>query len=142
MNTASDNAKAQDGLRTQAILMLGLLVIQYALGILTNLYVQFPNTDQPDQLWAVARSQFSSAAHIVLGLLVLVGAVVFVIRALRKSNRGWLGSAVTGLIGIIIAIYGGVTFTTTQAAAYSLVMALGFIASLVAYGWGLYAAMR
>jgi heme A synthase len=142
MNTASDNAKAQDGLRTQAILMLGLLVIQYALGILTNLYVQFPNTDQPDQLWAVARSQFSSAAHIVLGLLVLVGAVVFVIRAARKSNRGWLASAVIGLIGIIIAIYGGVTFTTTQAAAYSLVMALGFIASLVAYGWGLYAAMR
>jgi hypothetical protein len=142
MDTTSQISKAQNGLRTHAIFTIGFLVIQYALGMVTNLYVQFPDTNQADQLWAYARSQFPAAAHIVIGLLLLVSAVIFVIRAANKNNRGWIASAVAGLIGIMIAIYGGVTFTSAQVDVYSLVMALGFIVAFLAYGWGLYAARR
>ena len=142
MDTASETSKRQKGLRMHAILMIGLLVIQYALGMLTNLFVQFPDTNQPGQLWGFANSQLTTVAHIWIGLLLLVSAVIFVIRAAGKNNRGWLASAVVGLIAIIVAIYGGVTFISSQADTYSLVMALGFIVSFVAYGWGLYTTRR
>jgi hypothetical protein len=140
MNTTSDNSKAQTGLRTFAFLMIGLLVVQYALGVVTNLYVQFPQTDQIDQLWGAARSQFPAAAHIVIGLLLLVGAVIFVMRAAVKHRWRWIVSSVAGLIAIVVAIYGGVTFVSSQGAAYSLVMAVAFLVAFLAYGWGLYAA--
>ena len=140
MDTTSEINKARDGLRTQAFYMLGFLAIQFVLGMVTNLYVQFPDTNQADQLWATARSQTPTFAHIVLGILLLVGTIIFVVRAARNKNRGWIASSVAGLIGLIIAIYGGVMFTTTQVDTYSMVMALGFIAALVAYGWGLFAA--
>jgi hypothetical protein len=146
MDTTSEisktQTKAKEGLRTLAIYMFGFLAIQFVLGMVTNLYLQFPDTNRPDLLWATARSQAPTFAHIILGILLLVGAIIFVIRAARQHNRAWVISSWVGLISIIVAIYGGVTFTTTQANAYSMVMALSFIASVVAYGWGLYAARR
>ncbi len=133
MDTTSGISKAQqNGLRGLAILVIGLLVIQFVLGMVTNLYVQFPGADQPGQSWAVMRSQAPAAAHIVIGVLLLVSAVIFVIRAARKDNRRWLASSGVGLIAIIVAIYGGVTFVSSQVNAYSLAMALAF---LVARFW-------
>ena len=137
INTTSAISKAQTGLRTHAIFTIGALVLQFVLGMITNLYVAFPDNTQPGELWDYARSQLPTLAHIVIGTLLLVSAVVFVIRAARESNRHWLASAVTGMIAIIVAFLGGVMFTTFQADAYSLVMALGFIAAFVAYVWGL-----
>jgi hypothetical protein len=139
MNTASQNSKTQNGLRVNAIFMIGVLVIQYALGMVANLFVQFPNTTQPGQLWEFARSQFPTMAHIVIGTLLLVGAIVFVIRAARANNGGWIASSAVGLVAILTAFYGGVMFTSTQVNAYSLLMALAAIVTFLAYGWGLYA---
>jgi len=139
MDTPLETSKTQTGLRAHVIFTIGALVLQYVLGMLTNMFVSFPDTTQPDQLWAAARSQFPSAAHILIGTLLLVSAIVFVVRAAREPQRLWLVSAVVGLIAILAAAYGGVMFTSTQVDTYSLVMALGFIVAFVAYGWGLYA---
>ena len=139
---AKEQTKAQTGLRGHAVLMVGLLAIQYALGMITNLYVAFPETDQANQLWDYARTQLPTLAHIVVGTLLLLSAIVYLIRAAGKSNRPWLGSAVVGALGILIAYFGGVTFTSTQADTYSLIMALGFIIGLVGYVWGLVVARR
>ena len=119
--------------------MIGFLVIQYTLGMVTNLFVQFPDTNQPDQLWAFVRVQFPIIAHIVIGTLLLVGAIVFVIRAVRQNNQIWIVSSVVGLIGMVAAVIGGTQFVTFQVDAYSLVMALATIVAFLAYGWGLYA---
>ena len=140
MNKALDTSKGQNGLRNYAILMIGLLVIQYVLGMVTNLFMQFPDPSQADQVWAAARSQFPSAAHMVIGTLLLVSAVIFVINAARKNNRPWIVSSVVGLIGIVVAFYGGVMFTSSQVNVYSLIMALAFFVAFLAYGWGLFAA--
>ena len=140
ISTSTDIVKAQIGLRTQAIYMLSFLAVQFVLGMITNMYVQFPDTNRPDQLWATARSQAPTFAHIILGILLLVAAIIFVVRVARQHNRVWAISSWVGLISIIVAIYGGVTFTSTQIDSYSMVMALGFIASVLAYGWGLFAA--
>jgi uncharacterized membrane protein len=142
MATTTQISKTQNGLRTQAIFTIAVLVIQYALGMVSNLFVQFPQTDQPNLLWDYARSQFPTFAHIVIGMLLLVSAIVFVIRAIRNNHPGWIASSVAGLVGIAIAIYGGVTYTTIQVDLYSMVMALGFIVAFVAYGWGLIAARK
>ena len=142
MNTASQNSNTQNALRVNAIFMIGVLVIQYALGMVTNLFVSFPSTTQPGQLWEFARSQFPTMAHIVIGTLLLLVAVIFVIRAARANNGGWIASSAVGLVAILTAFFGGVMFTSTQVNAYSLVMGLSTIVAFVAYGWGLAAVRR
>jgi len=138
MNTISEISKTQNGLRTNAIVMIALLVIQYALGMIANMFVQFPDTTEPGQLWEFARTQFPTLAHILIGTLLVLVAVIFIIRAVRAHNGTWIASSVFGLIGILGAYWGGVTFVSTQVDAYSMVMALAFIIAFLAYGWGLY----
>lgn len=140
MDTGSEISRAQKGLRIHAIFTMGFLAIEFALGMVTNLFLQFPETNQADQLWAFARSRAPLAAHIVIGMLLLASAILFLIRAARSNDGRWIGSSVVGLIAVVIAFYGGVAFTSTQADSYSLVMALAFIVALLAYGWGLLAA--
>jgi len=142
MSTPSETPKAQNGLRTHAIFMIFALVIQYTLGMIANMFVQFPDTTRPDLLWTAARSQFPTLAHIIVGTALLVGAIVFVVRAARQNNRLWIVSSVAGLISILAAIFGGTQFVTSQVDAYSLVMALATIVAFLSYGWGLYASRR
>ena len=139
MNTESEVSKARNGLRVNAIFIIGFLVIQYALGMISNMFVQFPDTSDAGQLWEFARSQFATGTHILIGTLLLLGAVVFVIRTVRAKVGGWIASSVVGLIAIAAAFYGGVMFISSQVDAYSMVMALAFIVAFLAYGWGLYA---
>jgi heme A synthase len=140
MTTIVKNSKALKGFRTHSIVMIGLLVVQYILGMITNLFVKLPEDGQPAQVWAAANSQFPSAAHIILGMLLLIVAIVIIVRAVMSKNRTLVWISVAGLAAIAVATYGGIVFTTGQSDTYSLVMALGFIASLVVYVWGLIAA--
>ena len=142
MNTTSENSKSQNSLRTIAFVMLGLLVLQYVLGMVTNMWVQFPQTDQVNQLWDAARAQLPSLAHIILGVLLLAGAIIFVIRAASQHRRNWIVSSALGVTAILVAAFGGATYVSSQSDAWSMVMALGFIGAVLAYGWGLYATRR
>ena len=89
MNTTIEISKTQNGLRTNAIFMIGLLVIQYALGMVANLFVQFPNTTDPGQLWEFARSQFTTGTHMVIVTLLLLGAIIF-LKLPRAEAQGFL----------------------------------------------------
>ena len=137
MDTVSEMEKTQNGLRTHALLMIGLLVIQYALGMVTNLFVQFPQTSQEVQLWEFARTQLPAMAHIALGMLLFLSAIIFVVRAARKHSRRWILSSTVGLIAILTAIISGSAFISSQVDAYSLVMAQAFAVAFLAYGWNL-----
>ena len=139
MNTTSEISKAQNGLRNYGIIMIGLLVIQYTLGMLANMFVQFPDSADPGQLWEFARTQLTTGAHILVGTALVVGAIGFVILAVRQKIQPWIISSTFGLIAILAAFFGGATFVSTQADAYSLVMALATILAFLSYGWGLYA---
>ncbi len=139
METVRDISKAQNGLRTHAWLMIGLLVLQYALGMVSNLFVHFPQTDQTAQRWEFAQSQPSEMAHIVLGMLLFLSAILFGVRALRTHSRRWIASSVIGLLAILTAIVSGSIFINSQGEPYSLSMALAFIVAFLAYGWNLVA---
>jgi hypothetical protein len=73
-------------------LILG-LIVQYILGMFTNLFVQFPDTTIPAKLWEFAWAQVSEASHIILGLLLFIGTLVLLIRALAYKNRTWTVAA-------------------------------------------------
>jgi hypothetical protein len=118
-------------------LILG-LIVQYILGMFTNLFVTFPDTTIEGKLWEYAWTQASEATHIILGLLLFIGTLVLLIRARIYKNRTWTIAASTGLAGILLAIFGGVRFIPTQNDPYSLMMSIAFIVALLALVWGFY----
>ncbi len=118
------------------------LVVQYILGMINNLFVTFPDTTERGKLWIYAWTHISEAAHIIVAVLMLVGALAFVVRSVRAKHHTWVTASAVGLTGIIIAFVGGVMFVSSQADPYSLLMSYGFLAALVAYGWGLYSTKK
>jgi len=118
-------------------LILG-LIVQYILGMFSNLYVVFPDTTIPGKLWEFAWSQASEASHIILGIFLFIGTLVLLIRARVYRNRIWTVASGTALAGILVAIYGGVSFIPTQNDPYSLLMSVAFIVAMMAMVWGYY----
>jgi hypothetical protein len=142
MTTTAKNSKAIKGFRTHSIVMIAMLILQYILGMITNLFVKFPENGQPEQLWAAANSQFASLSHIILGMLLLVVGILIIIRAVMSKNRTLVWISVAGLVSILVAIYSGSMFVTAQTETYSLIMAIAYIVSVVAYGWGFIAVKK
>lgn len=127
-------------LRNSGVAMIVLLGVQYILGMVSNLFVQFPEAGTENQMFEFARTQLPEISHIILGLLLFVFALVFWIRAIRARFRAWTVAAGIGLLAILIAVYSGARFIPTQDDLYSLLMSLAFILALLAYVWGLLAA--
>ena len=129
-----ENNKA---LKTQGIAMIIFLAIQYVLGMTVNLFSNFPKTISAGKLWEYAWSQFYIAGHIVIGILLLIGAIVFVIRSVIAKDVKWIIFSVVGLLAIIIAGSSGAIFITAQTDIYSYVMSLGFIVAVASYFIGI-----
>ncbi len=127
-------------LNIQGIVLVGMLVAQYVLGMYVNLFVQFPEGANAGQLWEFSWRQFALASHIVLGLLLFIGAIAFLVRAIRFHSAAWKVPSILGFLGIFFGMLGGVLFIPTQTDSYSYLMSLAFLLSLVSYGWGIFAA--
>lgn len=135
----NDPAVALRRFRLSLLAILALLVVQYALGMAVNLYVQFPS-DLPDGnawQWAFANSALIGA-HIFVGTGVLVLSVVALALSISaRTARGTVAAAI-GLVLILVAFFSGARFLSSgQEAVSSLLMALGFLGSLLTYvvGW-------
>lgn len=114
-----------------------LLVIQYILGMTTNLFVHFPESGTPKDFWEFSQNQIPLAMHIIVGFLLLLGSIWLFIRALISKNNTWLKASTVSLIGIFGAWISGVIFIPSQSDMYSFLMAIGFILSFTALLWGL-----
>jgi hypothetical protein len=130
----------KDPLRIQSHVILGFLILQYLSGMVVNLFVQFPDTTNEKVLWRYASGQWSVVTHMVLGFLLLIGAIVMLFRAVRRKDRYWIISASVGLFAILVATGTGSQFIPTQQDVYSYIMAIAFIVAVFAYGWGIYKA--
>jgi len=130
------------GITIQAVVLCGALVVQYALGMYVNLFVSFPDNFNEGQLWEFAWSQPLLAAHIVLAILILVGAIVLCVRVWRAGVRAWVWPSLIGLLGVLLAGTGGAQFIPSQIDGYSYMMSLGFLIAFAAYCWGLYCAAK
>lgn len=126
------------GLMFHAAGLLLLLVPQYLLGMLTNLFVQFPQSKQEKTLWEFAWTQIPLAMHIILGILLLIGAIVLIIRSVQLKEKVWIICSIIGGLSMLIAALSGSFFIPTQMAVYSFIMSLTFVLAFLSYGFGIY----
>jgi hypothetical protein len=127
-------------LRIQGTVLLISLIVQYALGMYVNLFVAFPDGIQGGGAWEFSWRQPALATHIVLGILLLIGSIVFLIRVLVSKSATWKYPAIGGLVGILLAGFAGATFIPSQTDAYSYIMSLAFLIAFGAYARGLFSA--
>jgi hypothetical protein len=133
------NARQFRGLRIQTAVLIGALIVQYAFGMYVNLYVSFPDTAATEgQLWEFAWSQPALATHIVLAILILLGAIVLCVRAARAKNPTWIWCSLIGLLAILAAGASGASFIPSQLNLYSYAMSLAFLIAFLAYAWAFF----
>ena len=125
-------------IRIQSVILLCALIAQYILGMYANLFVAFPDGAQGGSAWQFAWTQAVVAAHIVLGILLVIGAIVFLIRVLVAKRTAWRTPAILGLIGILAAAWSGSAFIPSQSNPLSYIMSLSFLLAFFAYAWGIF----
>jgi hypothetical protein len=116
-----------------------LLVIQYVLGMIINLFIKFPASG-PGEAWRFAWSNITVAAHIILGTAGFLMVLSMLIRSIVRKNRHWILVTSLGTAAFALAVFGGETFITTQNDFASFVMAFGFLAAILVFSWGLFSA--
>ena len=116
-------------LRLSSLGLVIMLIIQFILGMVYNLYGTAPTSTKSIGL-------FSSpvlALHVVLAILLVIAAVMQLIRAIGARHRLTIWMSAIGLLGILAAGFAGLGFTGSGAAGASLGMSLAFAVSLAAY---------
>ncbi len=124
--------------RKQAFGLIAGLIIQFILGMVINLYIQFPESVPEAQLWEFARSQVLIIAHIVLGLMLFLSSAIFAFRSIKQEDKTWKLAGGFGILAIIGAILTGERFVSTQEEIYSFAMALCFGLAIISYVGGIY----
>jgi hypothetical protein len=126
---ATDQASRLARLRISSLGAVTMLIIEFVLGIIYNLYGTAPTAKKSIGL-------FSSpvlALHVILAVLLLIAAIGQLIRAIGTRHRLSVWMSALGLVGILGAGFAGLGFTGNGAAGASLGMALAFAVSLAAY---------
>lgn len=131
-----DNALVK--LKRQGIGMIIVLAIEYLIGMAANLFVEFPHAKSESTMWSFAFKNMPTALHIVIGILLVGGGIMLLVRSIQKKNKLWIYVSSIAFIALLLAGLSGSRFIPTQQALYSYVMSLGFIVALLAYGWGVY----
>jgi hypothetical protein len=141
-------------LRPLAAALLALLAAQFLLGMVSNFYARIPETvpgahgNLDTRLgagarWALLHGPPELQAHVALGLATGACAVTLAVFALRTRRRPWRVLALLGLLATASAGFAGAAFLVyRQDDLYSLLMSVGFLAALFAYGAALYLSVR
>ncbi|MHB1711627.1 MAG: hypothetical protein ACYCV7_09515 [Acidimicrobiales bacterium] len=129
--------------RGVASVVCGLLAIQFLLGMYVNIYVNLPPNRSGTQgsggsMMGRFGTMFSSGgllmAHMMLGMLLVASGVVALVVAASSEDRFAVGWSATGLVAILVAGYGGMSFFMFgHSNADSYLMAVGFLVSFAAY---------
>jgi len=134
-------------LQRGTMVMLGLLVVQFAVGMYLNLFVTLPESHPgtgdsylPSIPWAVAGGAgVALAVHVVVWVLLTLGAVALVVRGAMSRRRAPIIGNSLGLLFVLFAGSGGLTFLNRGGDDHeSLLMALSFMLALGAYAITLY----
>jgi heme A synthase len=108
--------------------MIGLLFLQFALGMVSNLYATIPK----EMPWLVFHEVGPILVHSALGTCLLILAVLFLVDATKRARD--MMPAIIALSSIAASFACGVIFVNLgQNDISSLLMSLGFITALTAY---------
>lgn len=101
-----------NGLRRNSAAIAVAIVVQYGLGMGVNLYVEVPKSDQGKGAAtglgrALTSSPAALAAHVALGLLILLFSIVVLVRAIRARHPIAITTSTLGLLALIAAVFSG-----------------------------------
>lgn len=128
------------------------LLVQFLLGMALNLFVELPK-DHPGAnppeffsgatqsvIWAILHGPLLLVLHAVLGLVLLIGAIVLFVQAVRSGPRSF--GIATGIAGFSILLAGlnGGSFLNYNEDFSSMIMAAFFAISIAAYAAAMYVA--
>ena len=136
------NTDRSRSLRIHGYFLIAALVVQYALGMYVNLYVSFPSGANDGQLWEFAWSQTPLAGHILLAMLILLGALILFGRSIVQRDRRWTIASGIALLAILAAGGSGAAFIPSQTDLYSYSMSLMFLVAILSYSWVLFTGSR
>ena len=105
------------------------LLVQYALGMVVNLYVTVPARDQGGGILTAVGRAFANgpaavAIHAGLGLLLIVGAISLVVRSAQSRHRPLIWLSAVSLLSILGAALNGAAFVNSGDNGPSLGMAM------------------
>jgi hypothetical protein len=134
-NGPGDRAAASHGdprrLRSTALGLLMFLLVQFALGMVVNLYVRMPAGGA-----GYGPAVPALVLHGLLGLALVVGSLSLAVRATRARQA--VVPAVTAAVALLVAATGGLRFLGTGVEGASLVMALCAAIAIGCYGLIIY----
>jgi len=143
--TEGDLLQRASVLRRRTLATLLLLVVQFLLGMGTNLFVTIPAHhpgSAASSFWGGAVESlawsFTSGlpvliAHVVVGLLLILSSIELVVHGLRARRAPALWLAVGGLLGIVAAAINGASFLEFQLNLNSMLMSAGFALAVGCY---------
>jgi len=123
-----------EAVRQVSLAALVMLVVQYGLGIILNLYIAVPASDAHASLTQeIASGPLMLTVHALLGLALIGAALVLLVRAVRLEDRVIAVLAAAGLTAIGGAFASGEIFVRNGQNAASLAMALLTGVALLCY---------
>ena len=123
-----------EAVRQVSLAALIMLVVQYGLGIVLNLYIAVPASDAHAGLTQeIANGPLMLTLHAVLGLALIGTALVTLLRAVRLEDRAAAVLAAAGLTAIGGAFASGEIFVRSGQNGASLAMALLTGVALLCY---------
>jgi hypothetical protein len=125
----ADRASRLARLRMSSLGLVTMLIIQFILGMIYNLYGTAPTA-------AKSVGMFSSpvlALHVILFFLLVIASGLQLIRAIGIRHRLTTWLSAVGLLGILAAGFAGIGFIGNGDAGASLGMSLAFAVSLACY---------
>jgi phosphoglycerol transferase MdoB-like AlkP superfamily enzyme len=130
-------------LRGNTFGLLAMLIVQFAIGTVVNLYATIPAKDKGGGIFgatgeSLTNGPASLATHAGLGLLIVLAAVTLVVRSIVTRHTASIVLSGLGLVAIVAAAFNGARFVADGGPANaSLAMALSTAVAMLCYALGL-----
>jgi len=131
-------------LQMRGKLMVGLLIIQYVVGMELDLFTALPKTHPGVSgayvgqvwdgfIWALTGGA-ALATHVGIATLLVLGGIATLGFAIAGHSKTWIIAASFGLLGIVLAWLNGIEFINTGLDKHSFAMAMSFMIAFL-IGW-------
>lgn len=147
---ATRSTGSLERLRQLDLTMLVLLLVQFGLGIGTNIYVkvpaQHPGANAGNYFsglmkglgWVIPNGAIVLAAHAALGFALVIVGIAVLARSFSAHQGGVVAASLVGLLAIIGAGFNGASFLNYNTHINSLIMSLLFALAVLSYVVTLY----
>ena len=141
----------QKRFRTLTVVVLGLLMLQFVLAMILNLFVKLSDTHPGytgsyeyfsrsghSYIWAITNGGgIALWLHALVGTGLLIGSVALLVCAIVAHHKRMIWVSSLGLLGIFGAFGNGLSFLDYNHEFSSFIMAIGFLVAFSSYAIGL-----